>query len=510
MQRFFIPSVKNKNRPYLIRSRALAFYCTVLIIFQVGFNLIFENKSGEVVAATSITASQLFQLTNDERSKLGLPVLTYNQKLANAAYNKGTDMFADQYWAHVAPDGTTPWNFILGAGYDYHYAGENLAKDFSSASSVVKAWMNSPSHRENIVNAEFKEMGIAVVTGIFEGQETTICVQMFGTLMTPAKETINNPTPAVPDNNQISQNNTTPTNNTQNTPVIEKDTTAPVPPVITSPQNHTTLNNDKPTISGTSAEKATIKIFDAQSELGSLPTDTQNSFSYRPEKSLAEGDHLFSATATDSSGNQSDHSEIVTIVIDTFPPFIDSESIVLEPFYRFSKKAIRIEVIVLADPKQVTASMGEYSLILQSDDNSHFSGILVPPEEIFNQYNKIKIESHDQAGNKTLTEKEIPEFPSQASIQNSGAVLGMLQTNTNDFINKIIPNNHSETSRMFYSIFGLGLMGLMALNSTVMEKKKIPLQGTNTLTHAVMLGISVMGVIWGNLGLITSGLSNIR
>lgn len=50
----------------------------------------------------------------------------------------------------------------------------------------------------------------------------------------------------------------------------------------------------------------------------------------------------------------------------------------------------------------------------------------------------------------------------------------------------------------------------MALNSTVMEKKKIPLQGTNTLTHAVMLGISVMGVIWGNLGLITSGLSNIR
>jgi len=193
MQRFFIPSAKNKNRPYLIRSRALAFYCAVLIIFQVGFNLIFEDRSGEVVAATSITAAQLFQMTNDERSKFGLPVLTYNQKLATAAYNKGTDMFADQYWAHVAPDGTTPWNFILGAGYDYHYAGENLAKDFSSANSIVKAWMNSPSHRDNVVNTNFREMGIAVVTGIFEGQETTICVQMFGTLMPQVQKTDNKP-----------------------------------------------------------------------------------------------------------------------------------------------------------------------------------------------------------------------------------------------------------------------------------------------------------------------------
>lgn len=508
MHKFFIPSVKNKHRPYLIRSRALALYCAILIILQIGFNLIFENRNGEVVAASSITTAQLFQLTNDERSKLGLPVLTYNQKLATAAYNKGTDMFADQYWAHVAPDGNTPWNFILGAGYDYHYAGENLAKDFSNASSVVKAWMNSPSHRDNVVNTEFKEMGIVVVTGIFEGQETTICVQMFGALMPQAQETNNQPT-----NNQIAQNNITPTPTNPNTkPIIveEKDTIAPTPPIITSPKNHSTLNDDQPTISGTASEKAMITIFDAQSELGSLPTDNENAFSYRPQKSLTEGEHLFSATATDSAGNRSEHSALTTVVIDTFPPFIDSESIVLEPFYRFTKKAIRVGVIVLADPKQVTASMGEYSLILKPDNNNHFTGILVPPDEILNQFNKVKIESLDQAGNKTSTEKELTEFPSQTSMQNSGAVLGMIQVNTTDFINQIFPNNHSETSRMFYSIFGLGLMGLMALNSAVMEKKKIPIQGANTLTHAVILGISVTGVIWGNLGLITSGISNIR
>jgi uncharacterized protein YkwD len=89
-------------------------------------------------------------------------------------------MFANDYWAHVAPDGTTPWSFIKSSGYAYTTAGENLARDFNDTGAMVEAWMNSASHRENIVNAKFKEIGVAVVNGTLQGVETTLVVQLFG------------------------------------------------------------------------------------------------------------------------------------------------------------------------------------------------------------------------------------------------------------------------------------------------------------------------------------------
>jgi hypothetical protein len=90
-------------------------------------------------------------------------------------------MFSKNYWAHVAPDGTTPWDFIKKNGYNYSSAGENLARDFNDSQSVVSAWMASKSHRENIVNLHYREIGIGVVNGILDGKETTLVVQMFGT-----------------------------------------------------------------------------------------------------------------------------------------------------------------------------------------------------------------------------------------------------------------------------------------------------------------------------------------
>jgi len=90
-------------------------------------------------------------------------------------------MFAKDYWAHNAPDGTKPWSFILAAGYNYLHAGENLARDFTNPQAVVDAWMASPTHRDNIMNAHYQDIGIAVVDGQLGGVETTLVVQMFGT-----------------------------------------------------------------------------------------------------------------------------------------------------------------------------------------------------------------------------------------------------------------------------------------------------------------------------------------
>jgi len=90
-------------------------------------------------------------------------------------------MFAKDFWAHIAPDGTTPWKFILDSGYKYLYAGENLAKDFQTSDDVVAAWMASKmGHRENILNTHYNEIGVAVVNGTLGGFQTTLVVQMFG------------------------------------------------------------------------------------------------------------------------------------------------------------------------------------------------------------------------------------------------------------------------------------------------------------------------------------------
>ncbi len=61
------------------------------------------------------------------------------------------------------------------------YAGENLARDFSNASDAINAWMNSPTHKENILNPKYREIGVGVVEGDLAGSDTTIIVQFFGT-----------------------------------------------------------------------------------------------------------------------------------------------------------------------------------------------------------------------------------------------------------------------------------------------------------------------------------------
>jgi hypothetical protein len=90
------------------------------------------------------------------------------------------DMLNENYFAHTSPDGITPWYWISKAGYKYVAAGENLAKGFTESEYVHEAWMSSPSHKANILNSTYQDVGIAVVEGTINGEKTTIAVQFFG------------------------------------------------------------------------------------------------------------------------------------------------------------------------------------------------------------------------------------------------------------------------------------------------------------------------------------------
>ncbi|KKR34338.1 MAG: hypothetical protein UT63_C0003G0054 [Candidatus Gottesmanbacteria bacterium GW2011_GWC2_39_8] len=130
---------------------------------------------------SDITVDRLLALINQKRTETGLGVLTLSADLSMAAAEKAGDMLAKDYWAHYAPDGKTPWDFITDAGFKYLYAGENLAKDFGDADAVVSAWMNSPTHKANIMKPEYKEIGFAVSSGKLAGNDTILVVQFFGT-----------------------------------------------------------------------------------------------------------------------------------------------------------------------------------------------------------------------------------------------------------------------------------------------------------------------------------------
>jgi hypothetical protein len=120
------------------------------------------------------------ELTNQQRITHGLPPLKANPQLTTAANDKAKHMFAHDYWAHITPTGEQPWAFISRAGYSYIYAGENLARDFADSQSVVTAWMNSPSHRDNILSPNYDHIGIAVVNGNLASTDTTLVIQEFG------------------------------------------------------------------------------------------------------------------------------------------------------------------------------------------------------------------------------------------------------------------------------------------------------------------------------------------
>lgn len=176
------PQLSNRYRSKLLHPQSILVICFLIIAFFSLFNAIrfFPTFADRILGFSSnIDVNSLLTEVNEERSQLGLKQLVINEQLNQAALAKAQDMFNDQYWAHVAPDGRQAWDFIKDSNYSYRFAGENLARDFDNSSEVVRAWMASPSHRENMANPDFTQMGLAVVNGNLKGFNTTLVVQLF-------------------------------------------------------------------------------------------------------------------------------------------------------------------------------------------------------------------------------------------------------------------------------------------------------------------------------------------
>jgi hypothetical protein len=190
LKHLFIPHIGNDFKPHFFREVSVFSILVItvaLLAISLGTNLYIKNTN---MTATVLPAV-LVDLTNSARLSNNELALARNPLLDTAAKLKAENMASLGYFAHTSPTGVTPWYWFSQAGYSFVYAGENLAVDFTESADVERAWLDSPTHKKNILNTNFTDIGIATAEGIYQGRQTTFVVQMFGTpAFMPKTETV--------------------------------------------------------------------------------------------------------------------------------------------------------------------------------------------------------------------------------------------------------------------------------------------------------------------------------
>lgn len=132
--------------------------------------------------ATAMSIDGLVNETNQRRDAQHETPLQLSAQLTKAAQAKAQDMVERNYWSHNTPDGHAPWEFINNAGYSYKKAGENLAYGFQDEKNVVSGWMNSPGHRDNMLDVNYREVGFgfAESKNYVDSGPSTVVVAMYG------------------------------------------------------------------------------------------------------------------------------------------------------------------------------------------------------------------------------------------------------------------------------------------------------------------------------------------
>lgn len=185
LSHLFVPRESNNHRAKVLHHTNLFLTIVFLLLASFFIQRIKVSFPSVLGIKADISSEELLLLTNQERQNAGINPLILNNKLSEAAAKKAQDMFDNNYWAHNSPSGNTPWVFIKSSGYKYVYAGENLAKGFTTADNAVKAWMASPDHRNNMLSANYEDVGFAVMLGKLNGEETVLIVEELGNLHMP-------------------------------------------------------------------------------------------------------------------------------------------------------------------------------------------------------------------------------------------------------------------------------------------------------------------------------------
>ena len=373
IKEFFIPNKKNRYKPYLLRKVAIVIFSVILI---------FVNTAGGIFGidsarANTITPTNIINLTNQERAAAGLNRLNTNSKLSSAALAKANNMFEQQYWDHFGPNGETPWQFIRGAGYYYVYAGENLAKGFSTAEGVHEAWMASTSHRANIMSGKYKDIGVAVVEGVLLGKRTILVVQMFGNLTQDVAGVAKTVTPK-------------PATNTDNGEIKSIS--------ITSPKSGSTIVDPSVDVKGSVKNitgEYSVSVYEGNNLVGKTDSSI-STWEFDKESDWSEGTHKVKAAVEDLKIT----SKEVSFTIDSTPPQITKNSIVVNE----TEGSFVLTLDISPDWKEIQIVSGENTISLTNSGEEKIE-IMIPKASI---EDGVVLMASDVNGN--ITQMDISEY----------------------------------------------------------------------------------------------------
>jgi uncharacterized protein YkwD len=486
IRQFIIPVKENNYHPYALRRTALFAYSVFLITTNT-FGGYFSALTIPQVSAADISTSRLIQLANQERSANGLVNLKTNSKLTSAARDKANDMFKKGYWAHYGPDGETPWQFILGSGYSYIYAGENLAKDFVTTDAVHSAWMASPTHRANILKGQYRDVGMAAVTGNFKGEQTTIVVQMFGTTSSSASD------------------NSDPSNTLPTTGSTAKPSSAVLdPPVFTQPQNGAVYKNNLLNIQGTvSNDGKEIVFYDKGVKIGAISADG-GAFDYKPTTPWTEGDHALSGTVTaKTTGSVSKKSSEINFEIDTVVPIIFEDSVNVTSENKDGKSTIKISFNTSPDVTQAFLAISAEEYPLQTISLSEDKSTTLISGEV--EVALVDLEAAADEGKLIVRDKALNEkalFVDLSAVQGqTQGVYSVLSTSTNS-VARVLSQVSSLSFISKVNILVASFVSIIfILDAFVLWKMGVMREGARSaLSTFMFVAVILIGVFIGTGG----------
>lgn len=179
LKKYFIPHRENNYHPHILHTKRTVFYGLIFLLAKVVVVAFVVFLPTEVFVLPDVLAEeqrQIIALTNEARVDLGLPALVVAKKLNNSAQYKADDMSAKEYFAHTKNNKTVA-TWLETADYKFETAGENLAVGYSTAQDIVDAWKNSPTHYANLIDKDFKDFGVGLTGGVYNGQPTVFIAQ---------------------------------------------------------------------------------------------------------------------------------------------------------------------------------------------------------------------------------------------------------------------------------------------------------------------------------------------
>lgn len=414
----FIPHSGNDYRPHALRRPMLHTYTGILLAVKI-LTVLVVSVYASPARVSDITPATIIQLTNVQRIQRKIGSLATNPLLTKAALKKADDMAQKNYFAHISPSGITPWYWFKQAGYSYTYAGENLAIDFVTSEDIITAWLNSPSHRANLLSSKYRDIGVAVQTANIDGVPSIIVVQMFGAPIKPTTKTV-----TVPAQKPTTVQAKTLANATPPPSPIAKvlgeaaQEVVPIVPTIVTPESGSLVRTTQPSFIGKTNPGAIVTLFIQGVRVATATADVSGTYTVTPDKPLPQGATTAQVTST-IGGTTSSLSSAWLLTVDSEAPTIDISRSVVLPSY-LDEHGYTVAVAVTGNPQ--TVRIGTYSQTsgVTTVGETYIGSVSVAPASI---PGPILVQAQDTAGNQSATILADPSIFTTGVVASTGGAL---------------------------------------------------------------------------------------